>query len=80
MGRVECRDRLCEWTHRSDDRAQPSVPEPAFQRGQTGAVGFHNEKDCASVVGPHPRWFGNSNEGTARTDQFRGAIENLTPR
>src|SRR6476659_4750035 len=35
--------------------------KPAFQRGQTGAVGFHDEQDCASVVGPNTRWFGNSN-------------------
>ena len=51
MGRVECRWRLREWTHRSDDRTQPPVPEPSFQSDETGAIGFDDEEDRPPVLG-----------------------------
>jgi hypothetical protein len=51
--RAERRGRLSKGTNRSDDWAQPTVAQSAFQRGEPAAIGFNNEKDCPSVVRPY---------------------------
>ena len=73
----ECRCRFCQRAHRSDNWTQPPVPQPEFEGGEAGATRFDDEEDRPRAFGPHPRGFGDGDEGTARTHQLCRAIEDL---
>ena len=78
VGRVERGRCLRQGVGRSDEWAQPPVPQPVLQLGKARAIGLDDEEDRPDVVRRVGRWFRDADERTAGADQCRGATEYLT--
>jgi hypothetical protein len=71
LGGAERGGRFGERQHGSNDRAEPSIPEPPGQVREPDTIGFGDEEDRRPVLGPDLGWRGETDECDRRRGRKR---------